>query len=425
MPAVSERITVTNALAGFQTHSLRKAASDLLGALGYRSDRVSPVPDSSPHSFLESFAQSGAGGVFDQEKALVPDWKSADLLFQLTDQELSRESSLFTDNSVKAGLLKSYVFIAIELKGCDYARGKFSAIARQINRIFPMPVMVLFKCGADIPVCDSGRRADRNVRPTLTIAVINRRVNKIDASKDVLGKVTLIREIDFAQPHRGHLDILASLALPALVHPQKKPISDFDTLHAAWEQIFNVELLNERFYRELANWYFWALPQVEFPADLEPDDEKRRATGLLGNTYEVSKIFMDKIPVKKPTAGQAALFERLVPLVQLAKRIGEDIPASFLEDLIDACVMECYFREHMAERDLLFHDTLAPLLASVEQTFLSASPSFNTDRNVCATFLTHLHQTLNAPSHPIRNRLLRLTADSPDLLAVIKQEGRV
>ena len=41
------------------------------------------------------------------------------------------------------------------------------------------------------------------------------------------------------------------------------------------------------------------------------------------------------------------------------------------------------------------------------------------------TFLTHLHQTLNAPSHPIRNRLLRLTADSPDLLAVIKQEGKV
>jgi len=40
-------------------------------------------------------------------------------------------------------------------------------------------------------------------------------------------------------------------------------------------------------------------------------------------------------------------------------------------------------------------------------------------------FLTHLHQTLNAPSHPIRNRLLRLTADSPDFLGVIKAEGRV
>ncbi len=31
----------------------------------------------------------------------------------------------------------------------------------------------------------------------------------------------------------------------------------------------------------------------------------------------------------------------------------------------------------------------------------------------------------NAPSHPIGNRLLRLTADSHDLLAVIKKEGKV
>ena len=35
-------------------------------------------------------------------------------------------------------------------------------------------------------------------------------------------------------------------------------------------------------------------------------------------------------------------------------------------------------------------------------------------------FLTHLHQTLNAPSHPIRNRLLRLTDDSPDLFGNVK-----
>ena len=37
---------------------------------------------------------------------------------------------------------------------------------------------------------------------------------------------------------------------------------------------------------------------------------------------------------------------------------------SFPEVLTDACVMECYFRGHMAERDLLFHDTLTPRLAT-------------------------------------------------------------
>ena len=41
------------------------------------------------------------------------------------------------------------------------------------------------------------------------------------------------------------------------------------------------------------------------------------------------------------------------------EREAMNTPASFLEDLIDACVMECYFREDMLQRDLLFHDTLA------------------------------------------------------------------
>lgn len=264
MPVITARETVKEALEEFEDGTLKDAARVFLDALGYRSERTLAATDSSPSSFLNLFAQSDSEGVFDQQKALVSEWKTADLLFQITDQELSRESSLFADSAVQTSLLKSYVFIAIELKGREYARGKFSAIARQINRIFPMPVMVLF------------RHHDH-----LTIAVINRRQHKRDAAKDILGKVTLIREISFSQPHPGHLDILASFAVANLVHPQRLPINNFDVLHAAWEEIFNVELLNKRFYRELANWYFWALPQVEFPADIEEDDEKRRATGLI------------------------------------------------------------------------------------------------------------------------------------------------
>ena len=110
-------------------------------------------------------------------------------------------------------------------------------------------------------------------------AVINRRLNKRDIEKDVLGKVTIIRDISLANPHRGHLDVLNSFALPSLI--AKTAIYNFDTLHAAWEEIFNVELLNKRFYKELSNWHFWALPQIDFPADLEPNDDRRRATGLI------------------------------------------------------------------------------------------------------------------------------------------------
>jgi len=88
----------------------------------------------------------------------------------------------------------------------------------------------------------------------------------------------------------------------------------------------------------------------------------------------------------------------------------------FFRDLADACVMECYFHDHMAEHNLLFHDTMIPLLAAYDS---EANESQQVE------FLTNLYKTLNAPSHTIRNRMLRLTADSPDLLAVIKAEGKV
>ena len=77
---------------------------------------------------------------------------------------------------------------------------------------------------------------------------------------------------------------------------------------------------------------------------------------------------------------------------------------------------QIFRREHMAERALLFLELVAPHIAAYAP---EASAAQQRD------FLTHLHQTLNAPSHPIRNRLLRLTADSPDLLAITKQEGKV
>ncbi|MCK5804930.1 MAG: hypothetical protein KAI66_18985, partial [Lentisphaeria bacterium] len=104
-----------------------------------------------------------------------------------------------------------------------------------------------------------------------------------------------------------------------------------------------------------------------------------------GNAYRLFSIFFYRIPIKKPTESEATLFAALVPLIQLAKT-GKDSPsdasAQFLEDLIDACVMECYFREHMAERDLLFHDDLAPHLASYDP---EASETQQRD------FLEHLH----------------------------------
>ena len=241
------RSSLKSALGSFAAQPLPVASRELFRILGYVSDRTLPI--GSVDAFCKQFDPAGR---LDHPSALKSDWKSIHLLFQLTDQELSRQNPLFKDVTVQQGLFQSYVFFAVELKGGDYARGKLTGLVRQLNRIFPMPVMVLIKHLAD-------------KQPALSIAVINRRRHKLDSSEDVLEKAAIIRDISITSPHRGHLDILCSLALPTLVHPQKRPIIDFDTLHAAWEQIFNVELLNERFYKELANWYFWAMKHCHFP----------------------------------------------------------------------------------------------------------------------------------------------------------------
>ncbi|OQY19082.1 MAG: hypothetical protein B6I36_05205 [Desulfobacteraceae bacterium 4572_35.1] len=250
------REDINKNLQSFTTISLHDASIALLGTLGYKSDKTIVVPDSDPNAFLELLSEHNSGVVIDKEKALFGDWEKADILFQLTDEELStQQTSLFKNDSVNSGLLQSYLFFAIELKQQDYARGKLTAIARQLNRVFPLPVMVFIKH-----------------RDLLSIAVINRRINKRDNEKDVLGKVTIICDISLLEPHRGHLDILDSFAFSSLI--TKTPIHNFDTLHAAWEEIFNVELLNEKFYRELSNWYFWARQNVRFPHDnIEADKD--------------------------------------------------------------------------------------------------------------------------------------------------------
>jgi adenine-specific DNA-methyltransferase len=255
-PELKQRIG--QSIQAFATEPLRRAALSLFSTIGYESERT--LETDSVADFREKFDPESK---LAHPAALVASWQSVELLFQLTDEELSRSTALFKDEAVKISLLQSYIFVAIELTEGDYARGKLAGVARQINRIFPMPVMVLFKMG--------GR---------LSIAAINRRLNKRDESKDVLGKVTLIQNIVIEKPHPGHLDILASFSLAELTEG-RRVIQNFDQLHAAWEEVFDVELLNKRFYRELANWYFWALPQVNFPADIEKDDEKRRATGLI------------------------------------------------------------------------------------------------------------------------------------------------
>ena len=99
----------------------------------------------------------------------------------------------------------------------------------------------------------------------LTLSVINRRLGVRDPSRDVLEKVTLIKDIDFRDTHRAHIDILFDLALEPL--NQTHGVRNFVELHRAWEKTLDTEELNKKFYRELFAWFEWAIAEAKFPTD--------------------------------------------------------------------------------------------------------------------------------------------------------------
>lgn len=252
---------IQQAIQQFNRRSLRENSLHLLATLGYESDRQIQLPNT-PAAFLE---YSDREGKFRREKALFDEWQSVEVLCQITDDEIRQSNQMILMDSagkvIDDTIIESYLFMAIGLRGEQYPRTALAHITREVNRLFSMPVMVIFQHG-----------------PTLTLSIINRRLHKRDRSKDVLEKVTLIKDVRIADPHRAHLEILFDLSLNELhrVHD----FSNFVGLHRAWQKTLDSSELNKKFFKEIADWYFWAVNEVTFPKEAGPD-ETRSATSVI------------------------------------------------------------------------------------------------------------------------------------------------
>ena len=254
---------IQQAIQQFNRGTLHENSLNLLATLGYESERDIRVSlNNTPAAFLDVLDQ---GGTFRQDKALFAEWTSVDLLCQIADDDIRESNQMIllesTDQVVDNAIIESYLFIAIGLQGDSYTRTELAHITREVNKLFPMPALIVFQHGQ-----------------TLTLSIINRRLHKRDSNKDVLEKVTLIKDIRIANPHRAHVEILFDLSLDELhrVHD----FHNFVELHKAWQKTLDSSELNKKFFKEIANWYFWAVNEVTFPKDAGPD-ETRNATSVI------------------------------------------------------------------------------------------------------------------------------------------------
>lgn len=250
-------------LRNFDAPNLRTASLGLLEALGYASSRSLPID-----SLAELREAFDTEGLLTEENALLSKWLSVHFLFQLTDQEIRASSEGTLDLGLEqndyAKEIKSYVFFAVDLKprpdGTTPPRSELGAITRALNKLVPQPVLVLFRHG-----------------DTISLAIINRRRNMRDGTRDVLTRVSLIRDIDFKNPHRAHLDLLHRFSLHTLKE-SSGTLQRFADLDSAWQKLLSVQELKNSFYRDLVDWFRWAVGEIRlavFP-DLMEDTPKNR-----------------------------------------------------------------------------------------------------------------------------------------------------
>jgi len=157
------------------------------------------------------------------------------------------------DNNAEGRYAGMMIFAVNIVNGQTLTRTEMATLTRGFNRIAAAQPVVLFI-----------RQTDRLALATCERSEYTQQWR--DGEK--LGKVSLLRDIDCRQPHRGHIDILESIG--------DKAYPNFEELYKHWMQVFSSELLTKKFYGELSDWYAWAVQVARFPNDLttNEDDEK-------------------------------------------------------------------------------------------------------------------------------------------------------
>ncbi|HOW40350.1 MAG TPA: hypothetical protein PL123_07395, partial [Bacteroidales bacterium] len=220
---------IKEAIQSFASGNLTKNGLNLFKTLGYNTERQAPLNKPTFSEFKESFIS--AEKKFDEKNALCKEWKYVDLLFQLSAEEMQHQESLFKA-TVEREDPASYLFFIIDLGVNAYSRNQLSQIVREVNKIFPMHVFIVFKYASEI-----------------SLSLIDRRPNKRSDDRDVLEKVTHVYNIKIANPHSGHVHILYSFSFEAIsAESRKRRIESFKDLQSGWRRVISTDILNKQFY---------------------------------------------------------------------------------------------------------------------------------------------------------------------------------
>lgn len=139
---------------------------------------------------------------------------------------------------------------------------------------------------------------------------------------------------------------------------------------------------------------------------------------MQGANYQLDKEPLQQIPIAEPAVNIQKLIATLVDYIilicstkdSLSELVSNETIASFFERIIDGCVYELYFEEHMKEQEINIIDSAMELIKPI--THLSSDKEK-------ADMILDVFMNIKKTDNSIRNRLDLFTLRSPEILKLI------
>lgn len=178
-------------------------------------------------------------------------------IYGVVDYEFDKNQTLKNTEDVNnlkedyAGILIIAIIIKNEIK--QPSRTQLADITRAFHRkIAAMPIIVVFKYDGAIAIANTER------------------IPFVDKNKtgQKVGKVSMLKDISINNTHAAHLRILLDLG--------QNKATTFNELYNHWQKTLNTKELNKKFFKKIANWYFWSVAKSKFPYNYLKTDAKHK-----------------------------------------------------------------------------------------------------------------------------------------------------
>lgn len=206
-----------------------------------------------PISFEELYSSVATSAMPKSLKEVLEKISTTYFIGSIDDDTMQGGESQYKLGTNTEGKYQTMLVFAVDVKpGEKMTRTELATLTRGFNRIAEsMPVILLIKNSK-----------------YLSLATCERSEYTQEwRNGEKLGKVSILRDINCENTHRGHRDILESIG--------DKVYNTFDEIYAHWLAVFSSELLTKKFYTELSEWYAWVIGsgEVKFPNDITTDED--------------------------------------------------------------------------------------------------------------------------------------------------------